>query len=256
MASKNVITAPDGVIFKYWFKFITVFVFTPILSFSQITSKSILNKCIQFHDPQSTLLKSGLEYEISIKRTNAKDRYFKINTNLKKRFFVYSVQSDSLFHKQGFKNGSFFHSLRNDYNITNDDEKKYDLGLERTQYLKKVYEYLLYIPSKLSQDLDFLSEDFTIVQFNNKNCYRIKFEYDPNGVNETWYFYIDTNDFSLVGYKFFKQNENTDGEYIVLKNFRTVLGYVIPFQKDWYWNHDKSFFRSDKILLVKKFKVN
>ena len=90
----------SGLVFVHFFLF-------QYSGFSQLTAKSILKECIDYHDPKGSLLKSGYEYDILIKRNNTKDRNFKIRTNLKRNFFAYLVDNDTLKYQQGF-NGVCF----------------------------------------------------------------------------------------------------------------------------------------------------
>lgn len=218
---------------------------------AQQTAYQILEKSIKTHDPRGRWQKLKAEFEMSIVREKQADRFFTIALDLPKKSFAYRVKTDSLNYTQGFKGNTFEVLFNNSKNISEATIKKYDLTQTRTQYLREVYEYLLLLPMRLQNDTAVLSKDYTIETFNKAECYKLTIQYEPVQENETWHFFIDSQSFILRGYQFYVKDKTTNGEYIFLDDYTTIKRILMPKTKQWYWNKDGSFFRTDRILRVK-----
>jgi Family of unknown function (DUF6503) len=218
---------------------------------AQQTAYQILQKSIKIHDSRGRWQKLKANFDMSIVREKQADRFFTIALNIPKKHFAYQVKTDTLSYSQGFNADKFDVLLNNSSDISEVNIKKYDLTQTRTQYLKEVYEYLLLLPMRLQNDTAFLSKDYTIEPFNGTSCYKLTIQYEPVGENETWHFFIDQQSFILKGYQFYVKDKTTNGEYIYLEDYTRVKGILMPKTKQWYWNKDSSFFRTDRILKVK-----
>lgn len=218
---------------------------------AQVTASEILQKSAKAHDPKNRWQSLKADFEMSIVREKAADRFFTVRLDLSKKSFYYEVKTDTLHYFQGFRGDKFDVILNRKSELTSTEIKKYDLTQARTQYLREVYEYLLLLPMRLQNDLDFLQAEYSEETFNQKPCYKITIQYQPTDQNETWHFFIDKQSFILHGYQFYLKDKTTNGEYIFLEDYATFKGILMPKTKRWFWNKDNSFFRTDKILGVK-----
>jgi Family of unknown function (DUF6503) len=218
---------------------------------AQLTATDILMKSINTHDPKGKWKKLNASFDMSIIREKQADRYFTIDLNLSKKHFFYSVNTDSVSYKQGFENDKLKLYYKQNSEISEVNVKKYDLTPARTQYLREVYEYLLLLPMRLQNDLKYISQNYDNEIFKGVECYKVTLQYEPKSENETWHFFIDKKTFMLQGYQFYLKDKNTDGEFIYLSDYENFKGILMPKTKTWYWNKDKTFFRTDTILNVK-----
>jgi hypothetical protein len=104
---------------------------------------------------------------------------------------------------------------------------------------------------RLNNDFSYLSDEYYVVTFNNKLCYKLTIQYPPKGENETWYFFINKENYLLEGYQFYEKDIESDGEYIYLSDYEWIKGILMPKIKHWFWNKDGSYFRTDRILKFK-----
>jgi hypothetical protein len=225
-------------------KLLLLLIIMPLRFFAQISAVQILNKCITVHDPDRQALTLKADFMMNIVRKNAADRVFT------KDDFSYSVNTDTLVYKQEVKKGKFKAKI-NGKKPSESEIKKYNLDEERTIYLKEVYEYMMLLPMRLEKDIKYLKDQVEEEEFKGRQCYKLTIQYLPEQENETWHFYIDKSNFMLQGYQFYLMDSNTNGEYIYLENYTKIKKMLIPKTKLWYWNKDKSYFRTDLILNAK-----
>jgi hypothetical protein len=215
---------------------------------AQLHALEILEKALKVHDPKHKWAKLDATFDMRIMRERTNDRYFSIYLNIPRKTFRYIVNTDSLKTEQVFIGSTFGVSLNESPQVSTQDSLKYDLTRARTQYLKEVYEYLMLLPMRLKNDLQFLAPTVTEESFNSEPCYKIAMLYEPRSESETWYFYISKSTFRLAGYQFFLKDLQKDGEYIYLSDYEWFKGLLIPKTKTWYWNKDRTFFRTDSVL--------
>ncbi|MDZ7880544.1 MAG: DUF6503 family protein [Saprospiraceae bacterium] len=218
------------------------------LAKAQLTAVEILQKTIKVHDTKHRWQKLKANFDMRIVRDKHADRYFTIGLNLPKKSFFYKVKTDSVQYAQGFEKEKLVVELNGKTDISEINIKKHDLSQTRTQYLKEVYEYLLLLPMRLQMDKALLSKNYSTEVFNNANCYKLTIQYEPINENETWHFFIDTQNFMLKGYQFYVKDKTTNGEYIYLEDYALTKGILMPKTKRWFWNKDNSVFRTDRIL--------
>ncbi|MEZ4983776.1 MAG: DUF6503 family protein [Saprospiraceae bacterium] len=219
---------------------------------AQPTALAILDQSINAHDPNRHWKELQAQFNMQIERDGHPLRQFSVTLDVPQGNFEYAVKNDSLSYAQGFHEGLFYAQINEK---TPDNEAiTTNLGLteDRTKYLQKVYEYLLLLPMRLERDTADLLPTYSIVDFNGSSCYQLTVAYQPEGENETWHFFIDKENHLLRGYQFFLKDISSDGEYIILDHYKEVQGVNIPFTKRWYWNKDRSFFRTDTIFSVQK----
>lgn len=216
----------------------------------QIQAIEILKDCIQKHDPNHTWKKLKVHFDMSIVRENAADRLFSIQMNLPKKHFSYQVKNDTIHYIQGFKKSRHYVAFNQSNIISNENIKKYDLTVKRTKYLQEVYEYLMLLPMRLENDVQYLNPKVEETTFNDRKCYQITMNYKPLGEKETWHFFIDKENFILQGYQFYLKDSNTDGEYIYLSDYVSHRDILMAKTKIWYWNKGKNYFRTDSILKI------
>lgn len=230
---------------------ILLFVSLQLQAQTQFSAVEILEKSIKVHDPKNRWKRLEAAFEMGIVRENATDRFFTIHLNLPQKSFMYEVKNDSLHYRQGFRDTSHHVFLNGETSVPAQLISRYELGKKRTQYLREVYEYLLLLPMRLQTDMKFLSKDVSTEEFNQQRCYKITLNYEPINENETWHFFIDQQTFVLHGYQFYLKDKSTNGEYIYTTDYEWLKGILVPKTKRWYWNKDRSFFRTDRILKVK-----
>jgi len=214
-----------------------------------LTAKELLIKSIKKHDPNGNWHKLKASFNMKIERSNQPTRLFYVSLNNKKGHFMYGVNSDTATFSQSFSPPDVFsYQLNGSTNISPDSLNKYGLTNTRTIYLREVYEYLFDLPMRLTYDKQFMSQVVGDTIYNDAATHILHFNYIDKGSSETWKFFINKSSYQLEGYQFYKGDITKDGEWITLKDYTEIKGILMPKTKEWYWNKDNSYFRTDKII--------
>ena len=212
------------------------------------TAQEIIEKSIDFHDPNNNWPTFVAEFQINTRRPEKLDRLSSIQINLPKEKFAlvsttaaestsYYVNKDSV---SVVKSGKIL-------------EEASDTDRERALMMKDYYTYLYGLPMKLADEGTIVHEQVKKVWFWNINAYKIKVSYSQEVGSDVWYFYFDPENFELKAYQFFKTDANGkmdkgSGEYILLSDSLEINGIKIPANRSWYYNKNTLFIASDKIV--------
>ncbi len=199
-----------------------------LLSKSQITSKEILEKSLTYHDPSNKWpeLKALLIFKEKRPSGEIRNTTFEMDNN--KGIFrlnrgnqeIHGMNLDSCFIEKG------------------------DVNCERVQSLRNYYLYLWGLPMKLKDHGTVIGEKISLENYEGKPAYVIRVPYEK----DTWYFYFDQSDYRMFGYKFYKDPEETKGEWIKLEGGIVVNGIKIPQTRRWYTIPEMKFLGEDKLL--------
>jgi len=182
--------------------------FNCFLAFSQpLTSSEILDKSIEFHDPDGIWqnLRAKMVFEES--RPNGPSR----STTL---------EIDNAI--------SLFRLNRNDqeiYEVKENDCLKAEGGdCDRALMMRNYYTYLWGLPMKLKDPGTDLNQTYEEKEINGVGHYVLRVPYEK----DTWYFFIRKSDFALTAYQFFQDQEETKGEYIPSEGIFRFENLTIP----------------------------
>ena len=75
----------------------------------------------------------------------------------------------------------------------------------------------------------------------------LQVSYSPEVGKEHWYFYIHPETFELKAYQFYHNEEENDGEYILLEELIEFEGLKIPKTRIWFMNKDDKQIGKDVI---------
>lgn len=225
-----------------------------VLIFSSCTSnetaQSIINKSINYHDPESnwddfdgTLtieldMPDGSERK-SLVAINNSSSDFKLTEYLKQDTIVRALVSDScllLFNGQT--------------EFTEEVKTKHRLTCERANMYRDYYTYLYGLPMKLTDQGTNIDPTFERIEFKGKNYLRVRVTYDESVGKDIWYFYFDPTTYAMEVYQFFHDEAKNDGEYILLKDMVESKGLKIPKIREWYTNGEEKFLGADNLTSI------
>ncbi|MEO1261532.1 MAG: DUF6503 family protein [Bacteroidota bacterium] len=214
--------------------------------FSQnLTASQLLQKSIDYHDPGGkwNTFKGGLHLKET--RPDGPDRRTHLHINNKKSFFelIQHKEGNELVHV--FENGNCIHLLNKSKNISDADRKKHKLNSERTQLLRDYYLYLWGLPMKLTDPGTKIHEEVIEMDILGEPALALKVTYDENVGDDTWYFYFNTINYSLMAYRFYHDESKNDGEYILCPDQKNIKGINFPASLKWYYNKDDKFLGED-----------
>lgn len=233
-------------------KLMTLFLlFSTIISFTQeITGDELLEKAIQYHDPNGnwetfkgvlfvsmqTPKKTNRESEINIDIPN---QYFSVKASSGENTLIYIVDRDSI--------GIIFNG---DENPSEEILKKNKLSMSRAKRYKNYYTYLYGLPMKLKDKGTIIHQKVEYKIFKGKEYLLLKVTYNKDVGKDTWNFYFDPKTYAMEVYQFFKETKNS-GEYILLSGTETINKIKMPKVRAWYYNKGNNYLGTD-ILYSKK----
>ncbi|NJL77479.1 MAG: hypothetical protein HC892_23010 [Saprospiraceae bacterium] len=204
----------------------------------------MLEQCIQYHDPKESWSKFKGQFDMRITREGQQERNFSLTFDNKKDFWQYCYATNDSLICYGKSAGNLFASYNGKQTF---DTTHFPVPTDRIQYLYEVYLYLFGIPQKLMSDAKYLSPIVSDTVFMGIPVHQLTFDYQ-NPQKDKWLFFINSSNFRLEGYQFYKESPTKDGEYLVLKDWSKYKGILFPKTKEWYWNATGNFFRTDTIL--------
>lgn len=225
--------------------------FITISSFSQsITGNELLEKAIQFHDPNGNWNTFKGDFFVTMETPNNGVRKSKITIDLPNQYFSVLAKKDTI--STAFivdkENCSF--SLNGKQNLSADKKKKYSLNCERANLYKNYYTYLYGLPMKLKDEGTIIHQEVATKTFKGKEYLVLKVTYKQNIGKDTWYFYFNPKTFAMEVYQFFKETKDS-GEYILLSGLETINAIKMPKVRAWYYNKDNNYLGTDILSTTK-----
>ncbi len=226
-----------------------VWLATANVVFAQMpASAEILEKSIRYHDPHGHWGEAVLKLNFEETRPNGSVRYTNVEINVpEEHFAMYQKNGDEeitrIIHK-----GECQHQLNGSAVVSEDDAKRLRLTCERTAFMRNYYTYLWGLPMKLKDPGTILSERAVLDEFDSKKAYKIRVSYDANVGSDVWYFYFDTTSCQLMGYRFYHDEAQNDGEYILLEEEAEVAGMRLPKVRKWYTHQENKFLGADTLV--------
>ena len=227
------------------------FLFTSIISLSQeITGNQLLEKAIQFHDPNNNWNTFKGELIVTMETPKNGDRVSKINIDLPKQYFSVTAKRDTIITEYTVDKNKISFSLNGDKNPSEETKKKYSLNNKRANLYKNYYTYLYGLPMKLKDEGTIIDQKVERKTFKGKEYLVLKATYKQEVGKDTWYFYFNPKTYSMEVYQFFKDTKDS-GEYILLSGLETINEVKMPKIRAWYYNKDDKYLGTD-ILSTKK----
>ena len=222
----------------------------PAKTLATIKGADLLNKSIQYHDPngqwphfKATLYleqaspKSKGKKDTSEVILNLPDSYFKATDNRRGNSIVREV------------NGTICSTqLNGSSTFSEEDKKKYRLTCERAKMYRDYFAYLYGLPMKLKDQGTIIDSEVYATSFQDQDCLAMRVTYEEAVGEDIWYFYFHPSSYALIGYRFYHEEEKNDGEYITLEGEEMVQGIKIPKTRHWYYNKDNKFLATDLLL--------
>lgn len=220
--------------------------FLSILGNSQgnISPTEIIDKSIQYHDPDHRLLKEKTWWEFTGTRPGKEDVKDKILIDLQNEHYELKSFRDNHVLQTIIKQGNILLEVNGSSDFSDEIREKYRLTVDRAHLLKNYYQYLWLMPHKLKDPGTILNNEVQNVEFFGIKTLRLRIDYEPEVGGDRWYFYFDPSSFALVGYQFYHDEAKNDGEYILLEDEYHYENIRIPKKRTWYTN------KEDKLLGV------
>lgn len=231
--------------------FTILFLFTSIISFSQeIIGDELLEKSIQFHDPNHNWETFKGEFFVTMETPKRSPRESRIRINLPEQYFLVKAKRDTIITEYTLDKGNCSFAINGNSSPSEELKKKYSLSCERANLYKNYYTYLYGLPMKLQDEGTIINEKVEKKTFKGKEYLVLKATYSKEIGKDTWYFYFNPKTYAMEVYQFFKEAKDS-GEYIILSGLETINGIKMPKNRAWYYNKDNGYLGTD-ILSAKQ----
>lgn len=216
-----------------------------------LRGKDLLEKCIFFHDP----LQKWNQFQGKIFLSHGTDEITKseVTIDFDKNYFCYQALKEGELVQQIVDDKDAYFKVNKKKNKAKQSLiDKYYLGAAQSKFWKNFFVYLYGLPMKLTDDGTIVHDKVYKEQFNGKEYLVLKVGYSPEVGKEIWYFYIHPQTFELKAYQFYHNEEQNDGEYILLEELVEFEGMKIPKTRIWFMNKDDKQIGRDVLDKIEK----
>ena len=219
--------------------------FVSIACFSQeITGDELLEKAIQFHDPNGNWATFNGELLVTMEIPEKSSRKSLIKINLPEEYFSVKATKDAITSTYIVDKTIANFTFNGDENPSEAIKKKFNLNADRAKMYKNYYTFLFGLPMKLKDEGTIIDQKVAKKTFKGKEYLVLKATYSAEVGKDTWYFYFDPSTYAMEVYQFFKEAKDS-GEYILLSGLETINNIKMPKNRAWYYNKDDGYLGTD-----------
>ncbi len=230
--------------------FVIIFFTNSIIGFSQSSeAESLLEKSIQYHDPEGKWIKGEFHFPLYESRPNGSYRLTDVKLDNKRRTFeLTQIRGKDRLSRYLSPDSC---AVEWNYQSNIEDGLKKSLRLHcdgGNDFYRNYYAYLYGLPMKLKDPGTLIDPSVKKKNFFGKNLLEIKVTYDPEVGGDIWYFYFDPSTYALSGYRFYHDEKKNDGEYILLEGEIIINGVKFPEKRGWYTHKEGKYLGNDDLL--------
>lgn len=167
-----------------------IFLFAaPVLGFSQqLTSQVLLDKSIQYHDPEGVWAKEKITFSLRETRPGNPDRQTLVTIDIPHVFFSIDQARDGHQLYSEIQDDNCKFKLDGKVEISEEDLKTHRLNCERTATIRDYYTYLWGLPMKLKDPGTILDSEVAKATFEGQSCFSFRVTYSQEVGSDIWYF--------------------------------------------------------------------
>lgn len=219
------------------------------VSAQRLTADELLQKSIEFHDPEGKWSTVDLQLVIDMVTPNGSTRASKVTINNKQGTFELRAINNGIETMSKVDQLDSCHFTVNYRPVT--DQALAD-SLRLTPYfarrMRNYYSFLYGLPMKLKDNGTIIDPNVQRATFEDKPVLSLKVTYDEAVGSDIWYFYFHPETYAMVGYRFFHDESINDGEYITLEGMTIQKGMRLPKDRTWYMNKDDKLLGTDYLI--------
>ena len=224
--------------------------FLSVKTFAQeITGKQLLEKAIQFHDPNGNWETFKGRLFVTMETPKSPKRQSEIQIDLPNQYFSVKAKSGENTSEYIVDKDSIQIFFNGDSNLSEETLKKNRLSKERAKMYKNYYTYLYGLPMKLKDEGTIIQDKVEKKTFKGKQYLVLKATYKKEVGKDTWYFYFNPKTYAMEVYQFFHDVSKNDGEYILLTEEEIINGIKMPKTRAWYTNKEQKLLGTDILKL-------
>lgn len=218
-----------------------------------LDGEALLDRMIAFHDPEDAWSRADLELELEETRPDGPVRSTRleihdgaaktrIETQREGIDVAMDVEGDAVSYTIDGESGG---------NVARELVERLRLGHDQMLRTRNYYTYLYGLPMKLRDPGTLVAPEVRQVEYRGRPALELRVTYDPEVGSDTWLFYADPETYELIGYRFFHDESEGDGEYIVLEGTTEVGPLFLPRERTWYTNRQDELLGTDTIVAAR-----
>ncbi|WP_353777014.1 DUF6503 family protein [Winogradskyella sp. 3972H.M.0a.05] len=229
---------------------IVAFLLFCTVGFAQtITSSQLLDKAIQYHDPQGNWSNFNGVLKIIMETPDKPNRDSKIHINLPLEYFYIKAVQDSIEYEYTLDKDKCSSSLNAAAAKTQGSTSLRETCKKVRRY-RDYYTYLYGLPMKLKDPGTIINPNIEKKVFKGKTYLVLSASYKQHIGTDVWNFYFDPDTFAMEVYQFYKTDDKgkvkkDSGEYILLSEIETINGIKMPKVRKWYYNKGDKYLGTD-----------
>lgn len=211
----------------------------------------VLQRSIQFHDPQDKWPGAALHFVIDEPRIQNPERLSEVFLNNTEATFAINRRYGNTLVTRGIIRDSCY-SLVDSVLVSPEDTatiRLHRLECERTQGYRNFYRLLNGMPMSLHVPEVQLLPETGQDTFGGKPALRITARFNDPVIGEEWAVYFDPDNYQLLGYGYAAEGA---GEYIRLDGLAEAGGMKLPRMRHWYNRMDNSYLGSDIYVIIEE----
>lgn len=210
----------------------------------------LLERAIAYHDPEGLWDRARFELEIRETGPENRDRHTRVRIDTPGNAFELLTQREGRVIEGLMADDECVLTLDGSLDISDEDRDKYRLTCDRLRWLRDYYTYLWGQPMKLRDPGTRVDPQAEASEYQGLPVWSLRVTYDEAVGTDTWYFYFDRESSALVGYRFYHNEADNDGEYIVLEGEIEADGVRIPARRSWYTHAEDRHLGDDVLTAV------
>lgn len=215
-----------------------------ISSFAQLTGKQLLEKAIQYHDPEGKWETFQGTLYITMETPNNPHRDSEITIDIPNEFFYVKATQGAKTNEYTVDKGTC--SIQFNGKTPTEEEKKTNrLSCDRANLYKNYYTYLYGLPMKLKDPGTQIDQKVAKIEFKGKKYLVVRATYKEDVGTDVWFFYFNPTTYAMEVYQFLKNGKPNTGEFILLSGIETINGIKMPKTRAWYYNKDEQYLGTD-----------
>jgi len=210
----------------------------------------VVEQSIAYHDPLGHWRRSRFRLDLLETRPDASDRQTRVQFDNSEDSFEILTNREEAVIEGRMASGDCVLTLNGSVDFTDEERERYRLTCERLAWLRDYYSFLWGLPMKLLDAGTRIDPEATDDRYQEKRVWTVRVTYDESVGSDTWYFYFDQQNYALVGYRFFHDEAEGDGEYIVLEGEIETVGLKMPASRAWYTNTKDEYLGTDTLEVL------
>jgi hypothetical protein len=214
------------------------------------SASEVLERAIAYHDPKGLWDRARFELQIRETGPGHRDRHTRVRIDTPGNAFELLTQREGRVIEGLMADDECVLTLDGALDFTDEERDEYRLTCDRLRWLRDYYTYLWGQPMKLRDPGTLIDPRAEAAEYQGLPAWSLRVTYDEAVGTDTWYFYFDKESYALIGYRFYHNEADNDGEYIVLAGEIEADGMKIPARRAWYTHADDRHLGDDVLTAI------